>query len=130
MRTLLRLFFKRDDRLSLVGEASNAQDAARLVGDTQPDILLLDLLLGEAHGRALLPLLLTASPRTMVVIMSALSAADEAEPSFAQGAFAYLEKTALGANLTDHLLDLHARFQRALAGETVWAPRDPRRILR
>lgn len=129
IRTLTRMFLEAHEDIALVAESAGG-DAIEVVERERPDVVLLDLLMPDVDGRQLLPHLVREHPNTMVLILSALSAVDEAEGTFASGAFAYLEKSVVGPGLPDQLLDLHALFLRALSGETVWSPAEAARIRR
>lgn len=128
IRKLLRALLDADPRLEVVGEAATMPDALELVAEEQPDAVLLDLLMGGEHGGEAIPRLVLDAPETMVLVLSALSAEDQASTVFAAGAFAYLEKSVMGRQLPEEIVELRARFEQALAGETVWAVRDPARI--
>lgn len=130
LRLVLRTILDRDHRYQVEAEAGEGREAIALAERHQPDVVLLDLLMPGMGGRDALPAILSVSPRSMVVILSALSATDEAEPSFAAGAFAYLEKSLVGPRLADEIDTLQQRFRRALAGETVWTPDARGRIRR
>lgn len=122
VRHLVRSLLDREDELGLVGEAADGTEAIFVVGELQPDIVLLDLKMDGLDGRRALPPILTISPRSMVLVLSGLPAETEASAVFAGGAFAYLEKSTLGLKFTEHVLELHRLFLRALDGEDVWAP--------
>lgn len=47
MRTAIRRVLVEDDRIKIVGEASNFAQTIRMIGDFKPDVLLLDLHLPE-----------------------------------------------------------------------------------
>lgn len=129
IRTLTRMFLDGHAQLSLVAE-SDGGDALEVVHRTEPDVVLLDLLMPKVDGRELLPRLVREQPNTMVLVLSALNAADEAGGTFASGAFAYLEKSVVGPGLPEEILELHRLFERALSGETVWSPAGAARIRR
>jgi DNA-binding NarL/FixJ family response regulator len=129
IRKLLRALLDVDPRFEVVGEAGTVPDALEAVAAEQPDVVLLDLLMGGQYGGDAIPRLVLDAPETMVLVLSALSAEDQAGPVFAAGAFAYLEKSVMGRQLPEEIAALRARFEQALAGETVWAVRDPARIL-
>ena len=129
IRKLLCALLDLDGRFEVVAEAATIHHALETVADEQPDVVLLDLLMGREHGAEAIPRLVLDAPRTMVLVLSALSAEDQADRVFAAGAFAYLEKSVMGRQLPDEVAALRARFEQALAGETVWAVRDPARIL-
>lgn len=122
LRLMLRLALRRDERFDVCGEAENGSAAVDLASALQPDIILLDLMMPVMDGLTALPRIQTASPRTMVVVLSALDANDNAEATFAQGAFAYLEKQIDPTSVGDELDRLLAQFRSALEGDTVVAP--------
>ena len=127
IRYLARLQLRRDEGFEVVGEAADGLEAVDLASRFQPDVVLLDVMMPHMDGYTALPGILTASPRSMVVMLSALDAVTNEEPALAAGAFAYLEKDAIVAGFAEVLAELHGRFRRALAGETVWAPERPAR---
>jgi DNA-binding NarL/FixJ family response regulator len=122
LRTLIRIGLQRSGAFRVVAEAANGRDAIELAGEHTPDVVLLDLMMPEVDGREALPKIVAASPRSMVVVLSALQARQEAAPSIAAGAFAYVEKTELGSDMAGQLTSLLLEFRRALRGETVLAP--------
>lgn len=105
----------------VVGDVGTGDEALTLLEDTRPDVLLLDVQLGDESVLGLLPPLLRAGPTTMIAALTGLDAASWEREVLVAGAFVYYEKT--------HVLDLPtlltedvALFQRALAGEDVLAP--------
>ena len=129
IRFLARLQLERGGSFEVVGEAHDGLEAIELAGRLQPSVILLDVMMPRMDGFTALPELLTTAPRSMIVMLSSLSASQNTQPALAAGAFAYLEKADLAEGLTDRLTEMHVRFRRALAGETVWAPEHPPRVL-
>ena len=130
IRTLTRMLFERSTQARIVAEAADGDQVFDLLHTAEPDVVLLDLLMQRVDGRTVLPQLVREAPETMVLVLSALSGIDEADRTFALGAFAYLEKSVVGPELPDQIKELHGLFQRAIAGETVWSPAGPPRIRR
>lgn len=130
IRTLARMLLERSDDARIIAEASDGDQVPDLLETVQPDVVLLDLLMPKVDGRAVLPQIVREAPETMVLVLSALSGTDEADRTFALGAFAYLEKSVVGPELPNQIRELHGLFQRALAGETVWSPAGPPRVRR
>lgn len=128
IRSLIRMLFARREDIALVGEVADGTEAIEMVRATEPDVVLVDLLMPRLGGHQLLPMLVREAPRTMLLVLSALQAIDEADRSFALGAFAYLEKSVVGPGLADEIQELYGLFSRALTGETVWTPAGPRRV--
>jgi DNA-binding NarL/FixJ family response regulator len=129
IRTLVRMLLERADRFEVGGEAATGSDGLELIRTVQPDIVLLDLLMPDVGGREVLPHIIRDSPGSMVLVLSSVSSTEEAEATFAEGAFAYIEKTAI-SRLPTVIEELRAQFERALDGETVWAPGGSGRIHR
>lgn len=121
-RDVVRAFLDRSAPFQVAAEVSDGAEAVRVATETQPDIVLLDLLMPHMSGQQALPELLRVSPQTMTVALTGVEADSAADETLAAGAFAYLEKSVVGPRLVDELTDLYRLWERALAGETVWAP--------
>jgi DNA-binding NarL/FixJ family response regulator len=130
VRVMLDAVFKRDDRFEIAGVAVDGREAIEQTQRLLPEVILLDLVMPGLSGWEALPAIVRASPRSMVLVLSALGAEDEADLTLAIGAFAYLEKSVLGPDLPQEVFAQHQRFARALAGETVWSPSASWRIRR
>lgn len=66
----LRTQIGKDPLLEVAGEAATCGDALKLVRKEQPDIILLDLNLGEESGLEFLPDLLAAVPAARVIVVT------------------------------------------------------------
>jgi DNA-binding NarL/FixJ family response regulator len=66
----LRLSLELESDMVIVGEASNGMEAIQLAGDTQPDVMLLDVRLGDIDGPEVCRRVLLASPKTAVVMLT------------------------------------------------------------
>jgi DNA-binding NarL/FixJ family response regulator len=101
------------DGTEVVGEAENAVDAVRLVEDLRPDLVLLDLRLGEDSGievcREIKALL--GSPR--VLVFTAHASVEDVAGATLAGADGYLHKGVAGEKLLDAVRRIHA-------GQRVW----------
>lgn len=92
---------RREPRLELSGVASDPRAILRLVARARPDILLLDLALGDDSGVDLLPDLLTEQPSLRVVILSGYDDTDLVVAAVRAGVRAWVMKTADGAELVE-----------------------------
>jgi DNA-binding NarL/FixJ family response regulator len=70
VRAGLRMLIESHPGLTVVGEAANSGDALALVESLQPDIVLLDLALGEESGLDLLPRLLSVAEQARVILLT------------------------------------------------------------
>jgi DNA-binding NarL/FixJ family response regulator len=66
----LRLSLELEPDMLIVGEASNGMEAIQMAGDTQPDVMLLDVRLGDIDGPEVCRRVLLASPKTAVVMLT------------------------------------------------------------
>jgi DNA-binding NarL/FixJ family response regulator len=109
------------DHVEVVGTAGTCEEALEVTRATQPDALLLDVLLGTRTVIEVLPQLLVAAPRTMVAALTGLDAEDWEAEVLVAGAFVFYEKTS-ALHLPQLLRDDLTLFRRALDGEDVLAP--------
>jgi DNA-binding NarL/FixJ family response regulator len=99
VRQGLRTFLELQDTSALpievVGEAANGLEAVKLAKQTQPDIVLLDLVMPEMDGLQATPQILEASPGSRVVILTSFGEEDKVLPAIRAGAQGYLLRTYL-----------------------------------
>jgi DNA-binding NarL/FixJ family response regulator len=62
--------------MSVVGEAANRAEGLALATSEQPDVILLDLNLGDDNGLDLLPELRATAPKSKVLILTGLHAVE------------------------------------------------------
>ena len=113
---LVRRGFRRlledDAGISVVGEASNADEAVTLNATRTPAVILMDYALPGVSGIAAMRQILADSPGTAVLILSMHSEETLVQRALDAGARGYLLKSAID-------LDLPEAVRRAAAGERV-----------
>ena len=87
----LRALLQRVQGLRVVGVADTGQKAVEYEFQLQPELILLDVMLPDFNGEAVLPVLLQVAPNAKVVYLSNRSKAIELR-SAASGAAGYIEK--------------------------------------
>jgi two-component system, NarL family, nitrate/nitrite response regulator NarL len=90
--------------VEIVGRALSGQEAARLAQTLGPDVVLVDVQLGEEDGLEVARRLSTGARPTPVVLISTHSQDDLAELIADSPAVGFLPKTALGAAAIAELL--------------------------
>ena len=109
---LARLLAAVDEDLAVVGEAGGVVEALEVVAATEPDIVLLDLRLGEGSGLEVAQQLRAAGNRVAILVLSAQTSASSLRAALAAGADGFLLKSISGAELAEGI-------RRCVAGETV-----------
>lgn len=116
---LVRRGFRRiledDPSIAVVGEASNGEEAVRLFGELQPQVVVMDSAMPGMSGLAATRAILAAAPGASIVMLSMHSEETLVRQAMAAGARGYILKNAID-------LDLASAVKRAAAGETVLDP--------
>jgi len=94
VRSGLRMLIESHPRMKVVGEAGKGSDALALAAREQPDVILLDLVLGEETGTDLIPGLLGASEESRILVLTALHDEEEHRRAVRLGAMGVLNKEA------------------------------------
>jgi NarL family two-component system response regulator LiaR len=94
LRQGLRALLDDESDIEVVGEADNGRDAVDLVLQTEPDVLLIDLVMPETDGVAATHIIHGRSPRTRVLILSSCDEEAALLASVRAGAIGFLRKTA------------------------------------
>jgi DNA-binding NarL/FixJ family response regulator len=92
LRNVLRLNFELAGGFAVVGEADHGAAALRLVEELHPDVLVLDLVMDEADGHAVIEAVRRAAPGTSVVVLSGCASAENEARALAGGAASYIVK--------------------------------------
>jgi len=95
--------------LQVVGLASTGADAKRLVAALAPDVVLLDVELGDEDGIELARELTSGGSRPRVILISLRDRGELAELIAGSGAVGFLRKDALGAPAVADLVGGSAR---------------------
>jgi len=78
--------------IEIVGEAGDGRQAAELACMTQPDIVLLDLVMPELDGLQAIPLIREGSPRSRILVLTSFAEDHRVLPAIQAGAYGYLLK--------------------------------------
>ena len=111
LKAILNL--ERDFRV--IGEAENGSDAARLTGELQPDVVIMDLLMPGMDCAEAVRLVLKACPAARVLVLTSYGSSDEIRFALDAGATGAVTKNLSNPELTDAI-------RKTAAGERVLSP--------
>ena len=114
---------EQDPDLEVVGEAGNSREAQEMVARLSPDVVLMDITMGDENGIEATRAIKRMAPTVAVIILSVYDAVQWIEAAVEAGAAGYLLKTVQGP-------DLAAAVRSAHEGDTVLSPEVARRVYR
>lgn len=84
---------ERTGRFEVVGEATDGEQGVAAVGDSQPDVVLLDIAMPGMDGLQALPLIRDRCPEAVIVMLSALGdVSGMPQRALSMGAHGYIHK--------------------------------------
>ena len=104
------------DRLAIVGEATDVDEAIAGIRATRPDVVLVDVHMPGGGGRAVIDAVRRTDPAVLFLALSVSDAAEDVIDVIRAGARGYLTKT-VGAD------DLVDAVHRVRDGDAVFSPR-------
>ncbi|MGQ0742730.1 MAG: response regulator [Acidimicrobiales bacterium] len=104
------------DQVDVVGQASEVDAAIEMIGERQPDVVLLDVHMPGGGGRAVIEGVATDHPHIRFLALSVSDAASDVIEVIRAGARGYVTKTISGPELIDAVT-------RVAAGDAVFSPR-------
>lgn len=111
----LSFMLKSFDDVTLLGEADTGEEALRICAATTPDVVLMDMLLGDREGPEVIAALRQQQPGVRVVALSSFDDRALVERALQAGAVSYILKNVSA-------LDLIQTVRRAHQGKTTLAP--------
>jgi DNA-binding NarL/FixJ family response regulator len=103
----LRLALEPEQDLQVVGEARTGVDAVRMVTETRPDVVLLDVRLGDSYGPDVCRQILATAPNTAVVMLTSYPQDSLVLQSLMAGAKGYVIKDVELAELKRTIRSVH-----------------------
>ena len=115
IRSGLRMLIEHNPRMTVVAMAGNRAEAFEHAAKKRPDVIILDILLGDDDGLAFLPELLEKSPGSRVLILTGVQ-----NPDFHRRA---IRRGAMGIVLKEHAADLLLKAIEKVYERQVWIER-------
>ena len=108
MRLGLRVLLEGEPDLTVVGEAATCSEAVAAATCGQPDVIVLDLDLGEESGSDSIPALLAAAPGARVLILTGVRDPDLYRHAMRHGAIGLVRKEQAAGVLVQAIRKVHA----------------------
>ena len=120
VRSGLATFLLAFDDLELAGEAGSGEAAVRLCTQSQPDVVLMDLVMPGMDGAAATRAIRQSCPQTQVVVLTSFKEEELVQRALQAGAIGYLLKDVQAEELAEAIRLAHAG-QSTLAPEAAQA---------
>ena len=101
VREGLRFVLEQEFDIQVVGEAADGNAALRAIRDLAPDVVLLDMMMPDLDGMAVLNTLRHEKPGPAVVVLTSYPDQEQAIATVRAGALSYLPKSAAVDRVTD-----------------------------
>jgi NarL family two-component system response regulator LiaR len=108
LRRGLRFFLRGFDDIELVGEAATADEAIELCEESQPDVVLMDMVLPSTDGADATRTIRENHPDTQVIALTSFQEEDLIERALQAGAIGYLLKDVTADYLAEAIRAAHA----------------------
>jgi two-component system, NarL family, nitrate/nitrite response regulator NarL len=122
IRSGLRMLVEHDSNMSVVALAGNRIEALESASRERPDIIILDLLLGDDDGLAFLPQLCNASPSSHVLVLTGVQDPDSHRKAIRRGARGIVLKEHAAEVLLKAIKKVHAGevwIERSMMGSVI-----------
>ena len=133
IRSGLRMLIEHDQRMQVIAQAGGRMEALERAASTRPDVIILDLLLGDDDGLAFLPELCQASPNSRVLVLTGVQNPDAHRRAIRRGAMGIVLKEHAADQLLKAIMKVHEGevwIERSMIGSMIQefnkpAPVDP-----
>jgi DNA-binding NarL/FixJ family response regulator len=122
VRAGIRALVERIEGVVVVGEAGKGSEAIELVGEFQPNLMLLDITMPEGGGFEVLDHVTKNSPDIKVIVLTVHEAGEYAIRALREGAAGFLPKSAAST-------ELEQAIQTVIRGEVYISPETSRKTL-
>jgi NarL family two-component system response regulator LiaR len=108
LRRGLRFFLTGFDDLVLVGEASSGKEAIQICEQLAPDVVLMDMVMGDMDGALATQAIRDRNPSVQVLALTSFQEKDLIERALQAGAIGYLLKNVSAQDLARAIREAHA----------------------
>jgi two-component system nitrate/nitrite response regulator NarL len=115
LRAGLRMLIDQNPAMKVIGVAGNGREALALAASEQPDLIILDILLGDEDGLTLLPELRDAATSARVLVLTGLRSSESQRRAILAGA--------MGVVLKEHAAEVLIKAINKVHQGEVWLDR-------
>ena len=108
VRRGLSAFLKNEVDLEIIAEARDGHEAIEICKGTQPDVILMDLIMPNLGGVAATRMILDRWPEIRVLVLTSFQEKDLVQDALQAGATGYLLKNISGAELAEAIRSTYA----------------------
>lgn len=111
VRSLLKEIVSKDNDLQVIGTAADGEEACQMIKETEPDVVLLDMIMPKLDGLGVLERIhkdTQMSKQPSFIMVSAVGSEKVTEAAFARGASYYIMKPFDGAIIIDRIKSLYS----------------------
>jgi two-component system nitrate/nitrite response regulator NarL len=130
IRTGLRMLIEQDQTMSVVAMAGSPSEALALAESEKPDIIVLDLMLGEEDGLEFLPDLCEIAPNSRVLVLTGVQTPESHRQAIRRGAMGIVLKQQAAELLLKAIKKVHEGevwIDRSMMGSVLSEVRNERR---
>jgi DNA-binding NarL/FixJ family response regulator len=100
----LEAILSADDRIAVVGNATNGEEAVRLTTELEPDVVLMDISMPVLDGIEATREIRAARPESCVLMLTGSSSNTDVDRSRRVGAAGYITKDRIAADLIEAIV--------------------------
>ena len=100
----LEAILSADDRIAVVGNATNGEEAVRLTTELEPDVVLMDISMPVLDGIEATRAIRAARPESSVLMLTGSSSNTDVDRSRRVGAAGYITKDRIAADLIEAIV--------------------------
>jgi NarL family two-component system response regulator LiaR len=123
VRKGIRALLTLEPGIEVIGEASNGQEAVRGIESSQPDVILMDLVMPEMDGIEAIRQVMARHPEAHILVLTSFATDDKVFPAIKAGAMGYLLKDSEPREVVQAIRQVHR-------GECSLHPRIARKLMR
>ncbi|HSJ92812.1 MAG TPA: response regulator transcription factor [Gaiellaceae bacterium] len=105
----LGAFLGTEERIEVVGRASNGDEAARMCAELRPDVVLMDISMPVLNGFDAAKLISDCAPDTAVLFLTGSASPADVAQARAAGGVGYVTKDKLATELIDAIVSAPVR---------------------